>query len=156
MRHDPKAPPRPVCALLVLIALFAVGCGAPAVEGPLPGTTVPADRDEWTREFVLDFMEARASGDEAAARLFLSPTAGEQYDGRAGGLTLTGDGEGFEAWALLAVERADASSSEVRVRVEATDGEAWEELLFVGVGPGPDSVDREMTVRGAERRPAPG
>lgn len=155
MRRHLNAPPRPVFALLALLALVSAGCGATAVEGPLPGTEIPADRDEWTRRFVLDFMAARASGDEAAARLFLSPTAGGQYDDRPGGLSLTGEGEGFEAWALLAIEAADANSSEVRVRVETTAGEAWEELLFVGVGPGPDGVDRELTVRGAERRPAP-
>ncbi|HUO86508.1 MAG TPA: hypothetical protein VM617_03890 [Thermoanaerobaculia bacterium] len=140
---------------LVTVAFVLAGCGAPAVEGPLPGTTIPADRDERIRRFVLDFMEARAGGDEAAARLFLSPIAGEQFASGAGGLTLTGDGAGFEAWALLAVEAADPSSSEVRVRVESAAGEAWEELLFVGVGPGPDGTARELTVRGAERLPAP-
>lgn len=145
--------------LLLAAALLAVvpaltGC-APSTEGPLPGISVPADRDEWTRQFVIDFMTARASGDEAAARRFLSPTAGEQYASGAGGLTLTGGVTGFDAWALLAVAAADPSSYEVRVRVEEGD-EAWEELLFVGVGPGPDGVSRELTVRGAERRAPPG
>jgi hypothetical protein len=155
MRSKQKSPLFLAVSLLT-VALVLAGCGAPAVEGPLPGTTIPADRDEWTNRFVLDFMAARAAGDEAAARLFLSPTAGEQFASGAGGLTLTGDGAGFATWALLAVEAADSSSSEVRVRVESAADEAWEELLFVGVGPGPDGADRELTVRGAERLAAPG
>lgn len=139
---------------LAALAVALAGCAERAL-GPIPAATVPPDRGAQTTKFVTDFMEARARGDEAAARLFLSPTAEEQLTTGAGGLTLAGGGDGFAGWALLAADAADASSYEVRVRVEPHDGAAWEELLFVGVGPGPDGEQRDLTVRGLERLPAP-
>lgn len=143
-------------ALLGLAALLVpLAACAERPLGPIPPAAVPPDRGAQTTRFVTDFMEARARGDEAAARLFLSPTAEEQLTTGAGGLTLAGGGDGFAGWALLAAEAADASSYEVRVRVEPHDGAAWEELLFVGVGPGPDGASRDLTVRGLERLPAP-
>lgn len=143
-------------AVLALAALAGPlgACAGGGAEAPIPPAAVPADRGAQTTRFVTDFMTARVGGDEAAARLFLSPTAQEQYAAAAG--ALAGDGEGFADWALLAAEAADASSYEVRVRVEPRDGAAWEELLFVGVGPGPDGAPRDLTVRGFERLPAPG
>lgn len=144
-------------ALLVglgALAALVVACAGPQ-PGPIPTATLPPDRGALTTNFVTDFMEARARGDEEAARLFLSPTAAEQFTAGAGGLTLAADGGGFAGWAILAAEPADASSHEVRVRVEPHGGAAWEELLFVGVGPGPDGETRDLTVRGAERLPAP-
>jgi hypothetical protein len=156
MRRTATASPLLAAAFcLAALAALAAGCGGSAVE-PIPSATVPADRGALTTRFVTDFMAARARGDEAAAGLFLSPTAAEQIASGAGGLTLAGGGAGFAGWALLAVEAADASSHEVRVRVEPHDGAAWEELLFVGVGPGPDGESRDLTVRGVERLPAPG
>ena len=142
-------------ALVLFLTLPLAACATPDPEGPLPPATVPPGPAAQATTFVLDFMAARARGDAAAAGLFLSPTAAAQYAAGGGGLTLTGDGEGFADWAVLAVEAADPSSWEARVRVEAADGTAWEELLFVGVGPGPDGEPRDLTVRGAERRPAP-
>jgi hypothetical protein len=140
---------------LAALAALAAACGGSAVS-PIPPPPVPADRGALTTRFVTDFMAARAHGDEAAAGLFLSPTAAEQFASGDGGLTLAGGGAGFAGWALLAAEAADASSYEVRVRVEPNDGAAWEELLFVGVGPGPDGESRDLTVRGVERLAAPG
>jgi hypothetical protein len=144
----------PLLALSFCLATLAAlgGCAGSAVE-PIPEAAVPADRGARTTQFVTDFMTARARGDEAAAGLFLSPTAEEQFAAGAGGLAL--EGEGFAGWALLAAEAADASSYEVRVRVEPHAGAAWEELLFVGVGPGPDGESRDLTVRGVERLPPP-
>lgn len=145
-------------ALLVAVCLTtSAGCAGPGPEGPIPAATVPPGPAAQATSFVLDFMAARARGDAAAAGLFLSPIAAAQYAAGGGGLTLTGGGAGFADWALLAVEAADPSSWEARVRVEAADGTVWEELLFVGIGPGPDGEPRDLTVRGAERRaPPPG
>jgi hypothetical protein len=149
----------PLLALSLCLASLAAlaalaGCAGSAVE-PIPPAAVPADRGARTTQFVTDFMAARARGDEAAAGLFLSPTAGEQFAAGAGGLSLAAGGAGFAGWALLAAEAADASSYEVRVRVEPHAGAAWEELLFVGVGPGPDGESRDLTIRGVERLPPP-
>lgn len=145
-----------VLLLALPLALPLAGCAAArAAEGPIPAATVPAGPAAQATAFVLDFLEARAAGDAEAAALFLSPTAGEQFAAGAGGLTLTGGGTGLAEWAVLAVEAADPSSWEARVRLEAGDGTVWEELLFVGVGPGPDGAPRDLTVRGAERRPPP-
>lgn len=154
MRRHATAAPTLALTILAGLAVPLAGCAAPA-SAPLP-PAVPADREALTTRFVSDFMAARARGDEAAAGLFLSPTAAEQLASGAGGLTLAGGGAGFAGWSLLAAEAADANSHEVRVRVEPHDGAAWEELLFVGVGPGPDGESRDLTVRGVERLPAPG
>lgn len=142
-------------ALVLFLALPLAACATPDPEGPIPPATVPPGPAAQATRFVLDFMEARARGDAEAAGLFLSPTAAGQYAAGSGGLTLAGGGEGFAAWALLAVEAADPSSWEARVRVEAADGTVWEELLFVGVGPGPRGEPRDLTIRGAERRAPP-
>ena len=142
--------------LPLLLVLLVAGCATRTGEGPIPSATVPADPAARATAFVTDFLEARARGDAAAARLYLSPIAAGQFDAGAGGLDLAGGGAGFADWAILAVEAADASSWEARVRIDPRSGAAWEELLFVGVGPGPDGASRDLTVRGAERRPAPG
>jgi hypothetical protein len=155
-RMRPATAVQPFVLLLALaaLALPSGGCAGSVVE-PIPPAVVPADRGARTTQFVTDFMAARARGDEAAAGLFLSPTAAEQLGAGAGGLALAGGGEGFAGWALLAAEAADANSYEVRVRVEPHAGTAWEELLFVGVGPGPDGESRDLTVRGVERLAPP-
>jgi hypothetical protein len=140
---------------LLLLAGLAAACATRTGEGPIPPATVPADPAARATAFVTDFLAARERGDAAAARLFLSPNAAEQFAAGAGGLDLAGGGAGFSDAAVLAVEAADATSWEVRVRLEPVSGAAWEELLFVGVGPGPDGEPRDLTVRGAERRPAP-
>lgn len=140
--------------VLLLLACLAAACAARTGEGPIPAATVPADPAARATAFVTDFLAARERGDAAAARLFLAPNAAEQFAASAGGLDLAGGGAGFADAAVLAVEAADATSWEVRVRLEPVSGAAWEELLFVGVGPGPDGESRELTVRGAERRPA--
>lgn len=154
--HAQRPMPKRAAAVLLAAALAGfIGCLDRPPLQPLPPTTVPPDPEAAASRFVLEFMEQRAAGDEAGARTYLSPTAAEQFAAGAGGLTLTGGGGGFADWALLSLLQADPSSFEARVRVEETGGEAWEELLFVGVGPGPDGEPRDLTVRGAERRQAP-
>ncbi len=145
---------RPLRALALLtVALVGLAaCAGEAASGPVPAESVPAGPDEWARTFVRGFMAARVAGDAARAGEFLSPNAARQFTAGEGGLTLTfGDDAG---WSLLALEAADADSFEVRVRVAPAAAPPFEELLFVGPGPGPDGAPRDLTVRGAQREPA--
>lgn len=139
---------------MLLGALLVAACGPPVTPEPepLPPASVPAGADEAARQFVLGFLDARVAGDEAAARAYLSPTAASQYAGGEGGLRLVGTAaEPFTDGALLALEAADASSYEVRVRFGVGSEEGFEEYLFVGPGPGTEGEAREWTVRGAQR-----
>jgi hypothetical protein len=138
-------------AIPLLLLLAACGSGQPA-PSPLPASTVPADPGDEARHFLLEFLDARADGDAERARLYLSPTARQQFAAGEGGLRLVG---GYSSAALLAFEQADASSWEARVRLETAEG-AVEELLFVGTGPGPGGESRALTVRGAGRVAAGG
>lgn len=134
-------------------ALLVAACGtARPAPSPLPPATVPMDAGDRARQFVLQFLDAREAGDEAAARQYLSPTARDQFAAGEAGLRLVG---GYDSAALLSFEQADASSWEARVRLDTADG-AVEEYLFVGAGPGPDGTARELTVRGAQRVATPG
>lgn len=132
---------------------------APAPHGPdqdqppaLPAPVgLPADPGEaGARAFVDELMAARVRGDRARARDFLSPTALEQYEEGAGGLSLTGpEGKPFSGWELLGLNAADASSYEVTVLVRADPD--FEETFFIGPGPDASGTQRPWIVRGATR-----
>jgi hypothetical protein len=133
--------------------------GEPGEAAHPPAMPVPVELparpgEAGVREFVTELMKARLAGNAARARDFLSPTALEQYDRGAGGLTLTAaSGQRFTAWDFAAVEAADASSWEIRVRIDLTGQEAqtFEETLFVGPGPDASETQRPWIVRGARR-----
>lgn len=143
---------------------------APSTARPVPGepgeathppampvpVALPAQPGEaGVREFVGELMKARLAGDAARARDFLSPTALEQYARGEGGLTLTAPSTGplFADWDFAAVDAADASSWEVRVRIQLTgqEGSIFEETLSVGPGPDASETQRPWIVRGARR-----
>lgn len=148
---------------LVWMALLLL-CGACAQE-PAPPATEPEPRavppalpvpvempsepgEAGVRDFVTMFMDLRMTGDDVRARDYLSPTALEQYAAPRDVLPLTS--MSFTGWDLLALNAADASSWEARVRIHREDDEV-EELLFVGPGPDASGAQRTWIVRGAAR-----
>jgi hypothetical protein len=164
-------------ALLLAFAAACAQAATPAPAAPAPSTArpVPGEPGEaahppampvpvelparpgeaGVREFVGELMKARLAGDAARARDFLSPTALEQYARSEGGLTLTAPSTGplFADWDFAAVDAADASSWEVRVRIQLTGQRAQtlEETLFIGPGPDASETQRPWIVRGARR-----
>lgn len=115
---------------------------------PVP-VEVPSDPGEaGVRDFVTMFMDVRLTGDDVRARDYLSPTALEQYAAPKDILPLTS--MSFTGWDLLALNAADASSWEARVRIRREDDQA-EELLFVGPGPDASGAQRPWIIRGVAR-----
>lgn len=110
---------------------------------------VPSEPGEaGVRDFVTMFMDVRLTGDDVRARDFLSPTALEQYAAPKDILPLTA--MSFTGWDLLALNAADASSWEARVRIRREDDQV-EELLFVGPGPDASGAQRPWVVRGVAK-----
>jgi len=115
---------------------------------PVP-VEVPSDPGEaGVRDFVTMFMDVRLTGDDVRARDFLAPTALEQYAAPKDILPLTS--MSFTGWDLVALNAADASSWEARVRIRREDDQA-EELLFVGPGPDASGAQRPWVIRGVAR-----
>ncbi len=148
----------------VLIALLLL-CGACAQEAAKPAPVeseprvvppalpvpveIPSDPGEaGVRDFVTMFMDVRLTGDEVRARDYLSPTALEQYAAPKDILPLTS--MSITGWDLLALNAADASSWEARVRIRREDDQV-EELLFVGPGQDASGAQRPWIVRGVAR-----
>jgi len=118
----------------------------PSLPGPVEMPSEPGEAG--VRDFVTMFMDVRLTGDEVQARDYLSPTALEQYAAPKDILPLTS--MSFTGWDLLALNAADASSWEARVRIRREDDQV-EELLFVGPGQDASGAQRPWIVRGVAR-----
>jgi len=118
----------------------------PAIPVPVGLPSEPGEAG--VRAFVSAFLDARVQGDKPRAKDFLSSNALEQFEKREKGLALTS--MSFTGWEMIAVDAADASSYEVRVRIRRED-EPVEETLFVGPGPDTSGAQRTWIVRGAAR-----
>jgi hypothetical protein len=118
----------------------------PALPMPVEMPSEPGEAG--VRDFVTTFMDLRLTGDDVRARDFLSPTALEQYAAPKDILPLTS--MSFMGWDLLALNAADASSWEARVRIRREDDQL-EELLFVGPGQDASGAQRPWIIRGVAR-----
>ena len=118
----------------------------PALPAPIEMPAEPGEAG--VRDFVTTFMDLLITGDDVRARDFLSPTALEQYAAPKDILPLTS--MSFVGWDLLALNAADASSWEARVRIRREDDQ-HEELLFVGPGADASGAQRAWIIRGVAR-----
>jgi len=118
----------------------------PAIPVPVEMPSEPGEAG--VRDFVTMFMDIRMTGDDVRARDYLSPTALEQYAAPKDILPLTS--MSFTGWDLLALNAADASSWEARVRIRREDDQL-EELLFVGPGQDASGAQRTWIIRGVAR-----
>lgn len=144
--------------LLLLFGACAQEAATPAAQPSEPRAVppslpvpveIPSDPGEaGVRDFVTMFMDVRMTGDDVRARDYLSPTALEQYAAPKDILPLTS--MSFTGWDLLALNAADASSWEARVRIRREDDQL-EELLFVGPGADASGAQRPWIIRGVAR-----